>query len=162
MTGRVVWQWQIFSEIGLFSSPIAGPPLGPLTVRLNEAERPTGSVVFDPTSRAGGLHRPRSRGEGSVQLPAQDNRSAVQRDCDPLRGLHQQDASTVEREAHDVSARLLSEAGRGVSQSVGNHLRMQRADIGPYSQPTERPPASTQPPCGGPRPVMSYASPSFS
>ena len=115
-----------------------------------------------PNQPAGGLHRPRSRGEGSVQLPAQDNRSAVQRDCDPLRGLHQQDASTVEREAHDVSARLLTEARRGVSQSVGNHLRMQRADIGPYSQPTERPPASTQPPCGGTRPVMSYASPSFS
>jgi hypothetical protein len=48
---RVVWKWQIFSETGLFSSPIAGPPLGPPTVRLNEAEQPTGSVVFDPTSR---------------------------------------------------------------------------------------------------------------
>jgi hypothetical protein len=72
------------------------------------------------------------------------------------------DASTVEREAHDVSARLLTEAGRGVSKSVGNHLRMHRTDIGPYSQPTERPPASTQPPCGGTRPVMSYASPLFS
>lgn len=47
----VVWKWQIFSETGLFSSPIAGPPLGRLTVRLNEAEQPTGSVVFDPTSR---------------------------------------------------------------------------------------------------------------
>jgi hypothetical protein len=72
------------------------------------------------------------------------------------------DASTVEREAHDVYARLMTEAGRGVPQSVGNHLRMHRTDIGPYSQPTERPPASTQPPCGGTRPVMSYASPSFS
>lgn len=60
------------------------------------------------------------------------------------------------------SARLLIEAGRGVSQSVGNHLRMHRTDIGPYSQPTERPPASTQAPCGGTRPVMSYARPSFS
>jgi hypothetical protein len=48
---RVVWQWEFFSQIGLFSSPIAGPPLGPLTVRLNEAERLIGLVMFDPTSR---------------------------------------------------------------------------------------------------------------
>jgi hypothetical protein len=71
------------------------------------------------------------------------------------------DASTVEREAHDVSARLLTEAGRGVSQSVGNHLRMHRMDIGPYSQPIERPPRRLNRRAAAPGPIVSYASPSF-
>lgn len=158
----MVWQWQIFSEIGLFSSPIAGPPLGPLTVRLNEAERPTGSVVFDPTSRRaayiGLVAGEREVFSSPLKTTGQRFNVTATLSADFISKMRPR----VEREAHDVSARLLSEAGRGVSQSVGNHLRMQRADIGPYSQPTERPPASTQPPCGGTRPVMSYASPSFS
>src|SRR4029453_13777563 len=76
----------------------------------------------------------------------------------PPRPCHPPSSSSAHRRcvhgrkgSHDVSARLLTEAGRGVSQSVGNHLRMHRTDIDPYSQPTEEPPASTQPPCGGTR-----------
>jgi hypothetical protein len=86
-----------------------------------------------PNQPAGGLHRPRSRGEGSVQLPAQDNRSAAQPDCDPLRGLHQQ--STGHRPTRDlrrpgergrVPALLLTTRPRRIIQ-----IRMRCAEPGP-------------------------------
>jgi hypothetical protein len=131
---------------------------------VNNAVRPA-----DPDSTVGLFIA-----DNEVQADAQvsGNTGTVEKSVQGKRGrrhalLHRERVTVRRRLQHRWGVRRTVHGfwlaiGRRLSKSVGNHLRMHRTDIGPYSQPTERPPASTPPPCGGTRPVMSYASPSFS